>query len=398
MPRGIFPVAILFPINALAIAIMPRNKALIHATAILACLSLAGCGVAGKDAEAGPAPRYVIASGSAVGGDRLRAALEPLFDNAMMGETRAVLIMHGGEVVAEVYGADFGPHSKLPGWSMSKTVTAILAGMMIADGRLALDRPAPVPAWSTPGDPRGDISLRQLLMMTSGLDNHETAPDDNEDASYKSDAQRMLFLDGAADMARYAENRPLEAAPGEVFEYSTVTTTIICDVMTRALTQSDNPAIRRDAMMSFARGRLFEPLGMHSMTPEFDARGTMIGGMMIHATAMDWARLGEFLRHNGAVRNAQIMPTSWPRLMKRANEKEPSFGMHLWLNRWPRRGESPLFPDRAPSSTFASLGENGQFLIVVPDRKLTVVRLGHSPDAQSRRAVADQLSRIIGLF
>lgn len=372
-------------------------------------LSLAACD--GRDAEKTgvavpataaaatvekPSARLTIAREPGADPERLRSEIAQLFDGTVAGETRALVIMRGGSVIAEGYAPGYSADSKLLGWSLGKTVSVILAGMMVADGRLALDRPAPVAAWATPGDPRGAITLRHLLTMTSGLA-HAEDPDSDDVALYDADTPRMLFLDGAADMARFAESRPLEAVPGERYEYSTATTTILCDIMTTALTPSSDPAIRRDAMLAFARGRLFEPLGITSMTPEFDAHGTMIGGAMIHATARDWARIGEFLRHNGSVRNAQIMPTSWPRAMKQPNPAEPGVGMGVWLNRRGRDGGSPLFPDAAPGNVFASLGHRGQYIIVVPDDKLTLVRLGYTEKAD-QRAVTDQLARIIGLF
>src|SRR3546814_2682392 len=103
-----------------------------------------------------------------------------------------------------------------------------------------------VPAWSQPGDPRGEITLRQLLHMSSGLEHLESG-----EPVYDSDTVRMLFLSGAKDMAAYAEARPLSAQPGSQFQYSTATSMILSDIMTRALTSSEDPQVRRDAMMQF---------------------------------------------------------------------------------------------------------------------------------------------------
>src|SRR3546814_3113024 len=98
--------------------------------------------------------------------------------------------------------------SRLISWSISKSITAVLAGLMVSDGRLVPDAPAPVPAWSQPGDPRGEITLRQLLHMSSGLEHIESG-----EPVYDSDTVRMLFLSGANDMAAYEEERPLSAQP-----------------------------------------------------------------------------------------------------------------------------------------------------------------------------------------
>src|SRR3546814_1850213 len=102
-------------------------------------------------------------------------------------------------------------------------------------------------------------------------------------------------------MAGFAEAKPAVARPGEVFNYSSATSVILSDILADTLTPSPSPDARRDAMRDFIAGRLIEPLGMTSLTPEFDAKGTMIGGSIMHATARDYAKFGEFLRHHGVV-------------------------------------------------------------------------------------------------
>src|SRR5690606_25168270 len=128
---------------------------------------------------------------------------------------------------------------------------------------------------------------------------------------YESSEVRMLFLDGRDDMADWATAQPLEAEPGAKFEYSSNTTVILADIAARVLTDSKNPEVRRQAVSDYLQTRLFGPLGMDSMVPEFDARGTLIGGSLIHGTARDWAKFGEFLRHGGSVSGAQLIPRKW---------------------------------------------------------------------------------------
>ena len=267
---------------------------------------------------------------------------------------------------------------------------------MVADGRLALDEPAIVTEWQAPRDNRAKITLRHLLHMSSGLDHTEMAEGDIE--IFDADTPRMLFLDGRENVARYAETRPLEANPGEKFEYSTATSHILADIMTRSLTDSKDPVVRRDAMLEYARGRLFEPLGLTSFVPEFDRNGTMLGGSMIHGTARDWAKFGEFLRNNGSVQAAQLMPTSWMRFMKTPSPNNRSYGAHIWLNRTGNDARNQvLFPGKAPSDVFAALGHLGQFVVVSPQHRLTIVRLGMTPDDQLD-PVNDQLAKLISVF
>ena len=143
---------------------------------------------------------------------------------------------------------------------------------------------------------------------------------------------------------------------------------------------------------------MFEPLGMKSAVPEFDRSGTMLGGSMIHATARDWARFGEFLRNNGSVRSAQLLPTSWTRFMKTSSPNDAAYGGHLWLNRRrPEGADQVLFPGKAPADVFAALGHLGQFVVVSPQNKLTIVRLGKTRDDELG-PVNDQLAKLIAIF
>lgn len=372
---------------------MPRNKIALAATAF--SLLLTSCAD-----EPAPLPKaegvVEIADDAVVGKRRLAQAIAPFFEDPALAETRALVVMQGGRVIAERYAPGYGPETRLISWSMAKSVTATLVGLMVADGRLALDEPAPVPEWQTPRDGRTKITLRHLLHMSSGLDHTEIAEGDIE--IFDADTPRMLFLDGRENVARYAETRPLEAEPGKKFEYSSATSNILADIMTRSLTDSKDPEMRRDAMLEYARGRLFEPLGMTSAFIEFDRSGSMLGGSIIHATARDWAKFGEFLRNNGSVRAAQLLPTSWTRFMKTPSRNDSSYGGHIWLNRTRNEGrDQVLFPGKAPSDVFAATGHLGQYVMVSPQHRLTIVRLGKTQDDQLG-PIKDQLAKLISIF
>ena len=366
-----------------------------HIASLISCLLIAGCSAAPEPVKP-EAPVYArYADDAVISEQALKDAIAPFFENPELSETRALVILHGGLIVAERYAPGYDPKTRLISWSMAKSVTATLAGFMVADGLLNLDDPAPVSEWANAGDARNRITLRQLLHMSSGVDHTETAGEGT--AIYEADTTRMLFLDGRENVARYAEGRMLETQPGSTFEYSSATSNIITDIMTRALTESRSPQIRRDAMLEYARGRLFEPVGMQSAFPQFDRNGTMIGGSLMHATARDWAKFGEFLRNNGSVRGAQLLPTNWLRFMKTPSPNNTAYGAHIWLNRGPGGASAPLFPGKAPPDVFAAIGHLGQYVIVSPQQKLTIVRLGKTNDEQLG-PVKDQLARVIGLF
>ncbi|MEZ5710412.1 MAG: serine hydrolase [Blastomonas sp.] len=368
------------------------KKSMILASAATGFLVLAGAAAlsaAGQEDD----PAIYAQPVSGVSEAALAREVDTLFDDDTHAETRALVIMRGGELVYERYAPGYDRDTRFISWSMAKSVTSVLVGLMVSDGRLALDSPAPVPEWQQPGDPRGAITLRQLLHMASGLDHTEAGS-----PPYESDEVRMLFLDGRDDMAGYAKSRQLEAEPGSKFEYSTNTSVILADIVARQLTSSNDPEIRRRAMTQFMQGRLFEPLGLSSMTPEFDASGTMIGGSIIQANARDWARFGEFLRNRGSVDGNQIVPRSWFDFMLAPSPTDPAYAGHIWLNRPRPEGRNPvLFPGNGPASIFACLGHLGQYVIVSPEQRLVVVRLGKTQD-DVLAPVTEQLGRIVALF
>ena len=324
--------------------------------------------------------------------DHLARAIDALFTAPDAGETRALLVWHGGHPIAERYGPGYDAKTRFIGWSMAKSVTGVLIGMLVSDGRLRLDDPVPIALWQRPGDPRGEITLRQLLQMRSGLRHVEAG-----DPPYESDEVRMLFLDGRDDMARYAETQPLEHDPGKVWRYSTNTSVILADLAARVLAPGGTPDMRRRAVSDYLRTRLFDPVGMHSALGEFDAAGTLIGGSAIHATARDWALFGEFLRHQGAAGGVQLVPRQWIEFMTTPNPREAQYGAQIWLNRPATRGRSSLFPEAGPTDLFACEGHLGQYVLVSPSRRLVIVRLGMTGEDRLDRVTA-RLSAIVGLF
>ncbi|MDJ0978387.1 MAG: serine hydrolase [Erythrobacter sp.] len=373
----------------------------LHPRSIAAWLPLPALGVLAACGEAMPAqpPPLTSAALAAVtdkpGAPReeLAREVDDLFAKEGLGETRAVLVLVDGKLAAERYGKGYSADTRLVSWSMAKTVTAVLVGMLVADGRLSLDQPAPVSEWQRPGDPRAEITLRHLLQMRSGLDHTEAG-----DPPYDSSEVRMLFLDGRDDMAGWAKEQPLEAEPGERFEYSSNTTVILADIVARALTPSEDADERREAVSAFMRQRLFGPLGMSSVVPEFDASGTLIGGSLIHATARDFAAFGEFLRAGGAAPDGvQLVPRRWIAQMREPSPTSGFYGFQTWLNRESGIDRDEAKADRGPDTMFAAIGHMGQYILVSPDQRLTVVRLGHSDNVE-RRAMLDQLFDVVELY
>ncbi|MGX7893875.1 serine hydrolase domain-containing protein [Tsuneonella sp. HG222] len=372
---------------------MPRRRLPSLALAMLPALLLAACG-GGTEVlpPVDPEALEAVSESPGVPREKLARAVDGLFSAEAIGETRALVVYHAGEIAAERYGEGYGPRTPFIGWSMSKTVTGIMIGALVAEGRLHLDRSPPIPAWRRPGDPRGEITLRQLMQMRSGLRHQEQA-----DPVYESGEVRMMFLDGRDDMAGWAEEQPLDHEPGRHFQYSTPSTMILSDIAARVLAPDGTPDERRLAVTEFMTSRLNGPLRAQSFLGEFDRSGTMLGGSMIWATARDWGRLGEMMRHKGSVRGTQIVPRGWIEFMTAPSPRAPDYGALTWLNRDSGEERHVLFPEQGPKDAFAAVGHLGQYVIVIPSRRLTIVRLGKT-DNEMRPALVDEIARIAALY
>ncbi|QRR08233.1 serine hydrolase [Burkholderia sp. MS455] len=313
-----------------------------------------------------PAP---AAPPAGIDAHKLQTALDRAFDEpdpARPRRTRAVVVMWRGQVIAERYAPGFTADTPLPGWSMTKTVTAALVGMLVALHKLSLDASALLPEWRGSGDPRAAVTLDELLRMTSGLQFNEDYDDP------LSDVAVMLFTQ--PDTARFASAKPLAATPGTQWYYSSGTSAIIARVMREAMGGSD------DDYLAFPRRALFAPLGMRSAVFEPDASGTLGSSSYMYASARDWARFGQLLLQDGEWNGQRLLPAGWVRYLTRATPQSPhqEFGAHLWVKVPEPFNERDPHASAMPADAFHAVGHEGQFVSVVPSHQLVVVRLGLS--------------------
>jgi CubicO group peptidase (beta-lactamase class C family) len=305
---------------------------------------------------------WPIASGS--------AGLQRLVDSTFsepnpirLRRTYAVVIVHDGRIVAERYAPGIRPDMPLPGWSMAKSVLNALVGVLVHDGRLALDQKALMPQWQSP-DPRAMITLEDLLRMRSGLRFSEAY------AKPWSDVLHMLY--DCHDSAAYAASLPLTASPGTTWSYSSGTSNILSAIVRRTVGDAD--------YFDFPRRALFNPLGMTSAILEPDGSGTFVCSSSMLATARDWARFGQLYVDGGRWNSQILLPEWWIEFSTTATSQSPDgrFGAHWWLKLNPEIGGDSQAARRIAPDAFFAIGHEGQTLTVIPSQRLVVVRLGAS--------------------
>jgi len=283
--------------------------------------------------------------------EALRAALDRAFVETE-GEpplgTTAVVVLHEGRIVGERYAPGYGVATSIPGNSVTKSVVDALIGILVRQGRIVADRPAPVKAWSDPRDPRHAITVEELLRMTSGL------PFDEEQGGWDA-SSRMWFLE--PDMAAFAEKAELDAPPGTTWAYSDGGYSILARIIRDAVGGHPDDVIR------FVRDELLRPVGMQHTVLESDSTGTPIGSRAMLASARDWARFGQLYLDDGVAGGRRILPEGWVRAAS-TQTLDTGYGAGFWIN-VVQGGEVPVWGipwgmPGAPRDAFFGRGYLGQ--------------------------------------
>jgi CubicO group peptidase (beta-lactamase class C family) len=307
--------------------------------------------------------------------DKLKGALDAAFaepDPEKKKLTRAVIVVHDGKLVGERYAPGFDKNTPLLGWSMSKSVTNALVGILVRQGKLRIREPAPVPEWQKAGDPRKSITLDQLMRMSSGLKFDET---------YEPlhDVTDMLYR--SYDFAAYAAEKPLDTEPDGKWAYSSGTANIIARIVRHAA-EKNYPRY-----YDFLRKELFEKVDMHSAVAEPDPSGTFVGSSYMFATPRDWARFGFLYLQDGVWGEERILPEGWVKYSTTPTPKTPQgqYGALFWLNAGTEANPKDRPWPSAPTDTFSARGYQEQYVVIIPSKKLVIVRFG----ATSVRAAWD---------
>jgi CubicO group peptidase (beta-lactamase class C family) len=303
---------------------------------------------------------------------QLAAALDRAFaepSHPPLKHTRAVVIVNDGRIIAERYAEGFGIDTPVFSFSVAKSVISALAGILVRQGKLALDQRAPVAAWQDPHDPRHAITVNHLLRHTAGLGSSLSA---SLGAAFEP-VNHMKFME--RDMAAFAERAELETAPGSAWNYHDGNYLILSRLIQDSV--GGTPA----DMLRFARTELFGPLGMRDVTIEFDGAGTPEGYAQMLASARDWARFGQLYLDDGVVGGKRILPEGW---VNYSASPTPNafigYGAGFWTNRGDSRGAYYRIEHGWPRDAFFAKGAIGQNVIVIPSERLVIVRLGRTVD------------------
>jgi CubicO group peptidase (beta-lactamase class C family) len=304
----------------------------------------------------------------------LEAALDWAWDEAAFTpaqHTRGIVVVYRDRIVAERYAPGWSEHTPQISWSMGKSIAATLIGVLIRQGRLRLDQPAPVPEWQQPNDPRRSIRIADLMHMSSGLDFDNFGLDPAQSYTAANEHFRVYF--DALDVAAHAVNQPLRYEPGTVWRYRNSDPLTLMRIA-RNVAEADG----EDAL-AFPYRLLFDRIGIRNAVLETDAWGNFVITGFDYMSTRDWARLGLLYLHDGVWNGERILPDGFAGFVSTPAPADPSrgYGGLFWLN---RGGAMP----RLPADAYWAAGYMGQTTMVIPSRDLVVVRQGPSSGRDQR--------------
>ncbi|MBN1924785.1 MAG: serine hydrolase [Prolixibacteraceae bacterium] len=293
---------------------------------------------------------------SEVDKEKLNAVLNEAFADTIPSKgTFAVMVVYKGQPVAERYKDGLTPDNKFLSWSMAKSFTNAIVGILVKDSLIDIHQPLGFEEWAD--DEREPITLNYLMHINSGLKW-------NEDYGNNSDVNIMLHKIG--DMGQYTLEKPYQYPADSVWIYSSGSTNIVCKYLREKI---NNDA----AYYAIPRERLFNKIGMRSAVWEVDASGTFVGSSYLYATMRDYARFGLLFLNKGNWLGEQILPEGWvDYVTTEAKGSDGQYGAFFWLN---LSGKD--YPD-VPRDMFCCRGHDGQYIYIVPSKELVVVRTGFS--------------------
>jgi CubicO group peptidase (beta-lactamase class C family) len=296
---------------------------------------------------------------------KLRQAIDAAFEPAT-GQTAAFVVTWKGRLVGERYGDGIKETTPLESWSMGKSVTATLMGVLIQRGAYTLNQPAPIPEWQKPGDPRATITIANILNMSSGL--RIRAPQDPDYDASLGYPDHLYLYTGSVDSFKYAATRPQQWPPNTVGRYRN-TDPVLTNYLVRLAVEK-----RGEEYHSFPQRALFDRIGVRTMVMETDPFGNFLTQGYEFASGRDWSRLGNLYLQRGVWNGQRILPDEFVTFVSTLApawkaDGRPIYGGFFWIN-----GDGGL---PVPRDAYFMSGAGGQTTLIVPSHDLVVVRLGH---------------------
>ena len=296
---------------------------------------------------------------------KLKQAVDAAFETAA-GMTAAFVVTWKGRLIAERYGEGTATRTALESWSMGKSVTAALMGILIEQGVYELWQPAPIPEWQGAGDARARIRIGDMMQMSSGL--RIRAPQDPDYDPSGPYPDHVYLYTGALNAFRYAATRPLQWPPGTVGRYHN-TDPVLINYLIRLAVEK-----RGEEYLSFPQRALFDRIGVRTMVIETDPSGNFLLHGYEFASARDWARLGNLYLQDGVWGGERILPVGFVKFVSTpapawVTDRRPIYGALFWIN-----GDAAL---PVPRDAYYMAGSGGQTTLIVPSHDLVVVRMGH---------------------
>ncbi len=294
--------------------------------------------------------------------EAVSAALDWAMDQKEQN-TRAFVVAYDGKIIGERYAPGWTADTPQISWSQGKSITATLIGILIQQGELELDQPAPLEEWQ--GDERKKIRIRDLLQMSSGLD-FANLGFKGEALTRENEHMRVYF--DAIDVLEHSVSQPAAVPPGTRYAY------LNSDPLSLVKIIRNTVESRGEDYLSFPQRALFDRIGIRSAVLETDAWGNFILSGYDYLSARDWVRFGLLYLADGVWEGERILPEGWTDFVATAApaDEKKNYGGMFWVNQAPTM-------ERVPKDTYWSAGFMGQVTMVIPSRKLVVVRMGPSP-------------------
>ena len=297
--------------------------------------------------------------------EKVAQAVEAAFEPAE-AMTAALVITWKGRIIGERYRDGITMHTPLESWSMGKSLTATLMGLLIEQGVYDLWQPAPVPEWQTDGDPRAEIRIADILRMSSGL--RFRAPQDPDHDPSLGYADHHYVYTGGINSFEWAATRPQQWPPNTVGRYRN-SDPVLINYLVRLGVEG-----RGEDYHSFPQRTLFDKIGVRNMVMETDPYGNFLLQGYEFGTARDWARLGNLYLQDGVWMGERILPEGFAEFVSTLApaweaDGRPIYGGFFWIN------GTESYP--VPKDAYYMAGAGGQYTLIIPSHDLVVARLGH---------------------